>query len=267
MRPVKRRATAAGVQDAMEQRSARGRPVSLCYVLREDANLAEAVPLADRELAAEECVAATVRIPKGHWNGESGDLMPDGIGLLVLQGLLIRRVGISGSYGAELLGEGDLLRPWQGEDAGPTLSHTTGWRVLEPTRVALLDRRVAHRLARYPEVTGRLVARALDRARNLAMNMAIVHHARVHVRVHMLLWHLANRWGYVRADGVVLPLRLTHSVLADLAAARRPTVSKALALLAGQELVTPLSRGWLLSGEPPGELAELRATLLGPSLA
>lgn len=239
--------------------------MSVCYLLREDGNLAEAIPAVDRDLAEEECVAATVRIPKGHWKGERGDFMPDGIGLLVLQGLLIRRVGISGSYGAELLGEGDLLRPWQGEDGSPTLSHTTGWRVLEPTRVALLDRGVAHRLARYPALTGRLVARALERSRNLAMNMAIVHHARVHVRVHMLLWHLADRWGYVRADGVVLPLRLTHSVLADLAAARRPTVSKAIALLADQELVTPLSRGWLLSGEPPGELAELRASLPGPS--
>ncbi len=184
--------------------------------------------------------------------------MADGIGLLVLEGLLIRRVGISGSFGAELLGEGDLLRPWQGEDAEPTLPHTTGWKVLQPVRVAVLDRAVAHRFARYPELTGRLVARGLERSRNLAMNMAIVHQPRIHVRVHMLLWHLASRWGYVRPEGTILPIRLTHSVLADLVTARRPTVTTSLAQLAEEGIVQALDTGWLLIGDPPGELLALQ---------
>jgi CRP/FNR family transcriptional regulator, cyclic AMP receptor protein len=231
---------------------------ALCHVLGEDVGLLEAVPVAHRERAIAECIAATVRIPRGHWSGQQTDIMPDGIGLLVLDGLLIRRVGISGSFGAELLGEGDLLRPWQGEDAEPTLSHTTGWKVLQQTRVAVLDRAVAHRFARYPELTGRLVARGLERSRNLAMNMAIVHQSRIHVRLHMLLWHLADRWGFVRADGTVLPLRLTHSVLADLVAAQRPTVTMSLAQLAQDQLVQPLEHGWLLLGEPPGELLALQ---------
>jgi len=55
--------------------------------------------------------------------------------------------------------------------------------------------------------------------------MAIVHDARVGVRLHMLFWHLTDRWGRVRRDGVGVPLRLTHSVLADVVAARRPTVT------------------------------------------
>lgn len=185
--------------------------------------------------------------------------MPDGIGLLVLHGLLIRRVGVSGGFGAELLGAGDLLRPWQGEVRQPSLPRTTGWRVLQPASVAVLDRAVARRFARYPELTGRLVARALERSRHLAMNLAIVQQARVHVRVHMLLWHLANRWGYVRPEGTILPLPLTHDVLAHLVAARRPTVSTALARLTTDELVRPSRDGWLLLGEPPGELLELQA--------
>ncbi len=189
--------------------------------------------------------------------------MDQGIGLLVLEGLLLRRVGIDGRFGAELLGEGDLLRPWQGEDAQPTLPHTTGWRVLRQTRVAVLDRRVAHRFARYPELTGALVGRALERSRNLAVNMAIVQHARVDVRLRMLFWHLADRWGYVRTDGVSLPLRLTHTVLADLVAARRPTVTLALSELARQDLVLPDGRVWLLSGGPPGELLELQQVTVG----
>ena len=236
---------------------------TVCHVLQEDVSLAEAIPVADRDKAIEECIAAVVRIPRGRWSGLRTDSTPGGIGLLVLQGLLVRYVGVSGSFGAELLGQGDVLRPWQGEDAPLTPPQTTGWRVLEPTRLAVLDLEVARRFARYPELTGSLVARALERSRRLATHMAIVHQARVHVRLHMVLWHLADRWGYVRPEGTILPLRLTHDVLADLVAAQRPTVSSALSQLTTNELVRLGREGWLLLGQPPGELLELHELSAG----
>jgi CRP/FNR family cyclic AMP-dependent transcriptional regulator len=148
---------------------------SICHVLDHDPDLLEAVALDDRQRAIDECIAPIGRLARGRWTGEWPERVDEAIGLLVLHGLLVRRVGIDGRYGAELLGQGDILRPWQREDAGPTIHHTTGWRVLEPTQVALLDGRVAHRFARYPEVTGRLVGRTLERSRWLAVNMAIVH--------------------------------------------------------------------------------------------
>ena len=237
----------------------------ICHVLREDPDLAAAIPPEVRGRAIDECIAATVRLRRGRWSGERGDVLRDGIGLLVLEGLLIRRVGVDGRFGAELLGEGDLLRPWQGEDAQPTLPRTTGWRVLQPSRVALLDIRAAQRLARYPAVTGRLVGRALERSRNFAVNMAIVHQARVDVRLQMLFWHLADRWGRVGTDGLIVPLRLTHTVLADLVAARRPTVTMALSDLTRRGLIHPVDDGWVLAGEPPGELLELRSVDVRPT--
>jgi len=232
---------------------------SACYVLREDPELAETIDPALAARALQECVAATVRVPRGGWdpyalNGRIGD----GIGMLVLHGRLLRRVGVDGRFGAELLGDGDLLRPWQGEDASPTLHQTTRWRALEPTWLALLDEAAARRFAAYPQLTGRLVARALERSRHLSVNMAIIHQARVTVRLHMLFWHLADRWGRVHRDGVVLPMHLTHAVLADLVAARRPTVTTSLSDLARQGLVLTRDPGWLLSGEPPGELLAIQ---------
>lgn len=229
-------------------------------VLEEDGELAGAIPREQRAQAARDCLARTFAIPVGRWWGSSVPSPGDGgIGLLVLRGLLIRRVGIDGRFGAEVLGTGDLLRPWQGEGDQPTLPVTTGWKVIEPVRVAVLDEPFAQRAARYPSLSGRFVARALERSRNLAVNMAIVQQARVDVRLHMLLWHLAARWGRVRSGGVSLPLRLTHSVLADLAAARRPTVTSALSELARRDLVKQVDDGWLLCGNPPGELLELVA--------
>ena len=41
--------------------------------------------------------------------------MDGGIGLLVLEGVLVHRVGIDERYSAELLGEGDVLRSLRGE--------------------------------------------------------------------------------------------------------------------------------------------------------
>jgi CRP/FNR family cyclic AMP-dependent transcriptional regulator len=234
--------------------------VSTCRVLREDPELAEAIPGPLRAQAIEDCIAPVRSVTRGRWHPESGAagwVGPGGIGLLVMEGLLIRRVGVDDRFGAELLGEGDLLRPWQGEEPSGSLSRTTAWRVLEPTRLAVLDEAAARCMAAYPELTGALVARAVERSRSLAINMAIIHQARVNIRLLMLLWHLADRWGRVRSEGVLLPLQLTHSVLADLVAARRPTVTTALTELARQELVEPINRGWLLRGEPPGELLEL----------
>ena len=229
-----------------------------CQLLREDVELRSAIAPSEQERAIAVCVAPALSIPRGRWNGEHMKVMADGIGLLVVGGLLIRRVGIDGRFGAELLGAGDLLRPWQGEDLYSTLPHTTGWRVIEPARVAVLDGAVAARLARYPALTGELTARALNRARRLALMMAIIHHPRIAVRLHMLLWHLADRWGRVRRDGVVVELRLSHSVLADLLAAQRPSVTGSLRTLSDQGLVRPLRGGWLLCGDPPVELLELQ---------
>jgi CRP/FNR family cyclic AMP-dependent transcriptional regulator len=138
-----------------------------------------------------------------------------------------------------------------------TLPLASSWLIHEPSRLAVLDERFARLLGRYPKLASRLLGRALRRSRHLAVNMAIVHQARVDARLHMLLWHLAGRFGRVRGDGVILPLRLTHAMLAELVAARRPTVTSALAALAREGRVRLLDNAWLLSGEPPGELGSI----------
>jgi CRP/FNR family transcriptional regulator, cyclic AMP receptor protein len=228
----------------------------VCHVLREDPELADAIPSERREQAIEECIAPEMQLPAGRWGGRGSLGFRGGIGVLVLGGLMVRRVGIEGRFGAELIGEGDLLRPNE-ESVSPLLPLTTDWSIVAPTRVAALDVEFEQRIAQYPELARCLIARALQRSKNLSVNMAIVHQARVDVRLHMLLWHLAARWGRVRSDGTVLRLRLTHAVLADLVAARRPTVTTALSELARRGVVTTDGETWVLSGEAPGDLVAL----------
>jgi CRP/FNR family transcriptional regulator, cyclic AMP receptor protein len=235
-----------------------------CHFLREDPELAQTIEQPRRDQAIAECTAHELVVAPGSWMGHSSLVPPDAIGLLILNGLLIRRVGLDGRFGAELLGEGDLLRPWQGERESSTLTLTTGWSIVERTRFAVLDGEFISQVPRFPELTASLIDRATQRSRHLAVNMAIVHQARVDVRLHMLLWHLAGRWGRVRSDGTVLRVRLTHAVLADLVAARRPTVSSALSDLARRGRVLWVDDAWLLKGEPPGELLDLTGSPTPP---
>jgi CRP/FNR family transcriptional regulator, cyclic AMP receptor protein len=224
---------------------------SICHVLREDPDLAEAIEPELRDHALESCVARELRVATGPWLDRRFASLGGGIGLLVLEGLILHRVEIGGRSGAELLGEGDVLRPWEAESES-TVPLRAYWSVLEPCRLAVLDERFTRQCANHPQLASRLFARTVQRSGNLAANMAIVHQARVDVRLHLLLWHLASRWGRVRTDGVTLPLRLTHAVLSDLVAARRPTVTSALSDLARRRLVRVLDDGWLLLGAPPG---------------
>jgi hypothetical protein len=229
-------------------------------VLVEDPDLAERLEGERRAAATRDCVAPVARIEAGAWPLQNPVPRASfAIGLLVLDGLLMRRVGLDGRYGAELLGAGDLLRPWQPEDHGPAGPHGGEWELLRRCRIAVLDAGFALRLGRYPEVTAALFDRTVRRSRQLAVNMAIVHQPRVEVRLQMLFWLLAERWGIRGPDGVRLPVPLTHAVLGELVAARRQTVSKALGELAGRDLVSRHGEIWLLRGEPPFELGEVAA--------
>ena len=226
-------------------------------VLVEDRELAESVDVDRRILAERSCVANLIVIQRGRWNaGRLADDTAAGFGLLVLRGLISGRVGRRGGYGAELLGPGDLLRPLQRPFARAPVPFDSTWAVIDPARIAVLGPRFVARAAPFPEVATAIVARALLRTRRLAVTMAIVHHPRVDTRLHVLFWSLAGRWGRVTPDGTVLPLPITHALLAEMIASRRPTVTKALAQLADGGLVSRHGSGWLLRGQAPGELEE-----------
>ena len=116
----------------------------------------------------------------------------------------------------------------------------------------MLDRRFAAEVSQYPEITAALFDRLSERSLRLATTQAISQLTRVDRRLKALFWHLAERWGRVGGDGVVIPLALTHRILGQLVGARRPTVSTALSELAERdELVRRADGSWLLRGDPP----------------
>jgi hypothetical protein len=180
---------------------------------------------------------------------------PDGFGLLLLSGFVVRRVGRAGRFGAELLGPGDLLRPWQTVGAFATRPFEPAWSVVAPAEIAVLDAGFARRVAPFPPIAIGLVDRATLRSRHLAVALAIIQQPRVDDRLHWLLWHFADRWGRIGPDGVTVDLSLTHSLLGELVAARRPSVTTALSSLAAEGKVERDGSSWLLRGGPPPDYA------------
>lgn len=235
---------------------------SAVQLLLEDPDLGTGLDATRLATAEREVRALIMLVPRGTWQeSQWPENLHHGPGLLVLDGTFIRMRGVEGRSSGELLGPGDILRPWQPEDS--TIDELAQWRALSRARMAVLDVDFVRRITPYPEIIGELMARMMRRSRNLAINIAILHQPRVDTRLRMLLWHLSERWGVVRTDGVHVPLPLTHEVLAALVAARRPTVSTALGDLARSGSVERTSDGWLLRGSVPGELAEI-ATPLQP---
>jgi CRP/FNR family transcriptional regulator, cyclic AMP receptor protein len=233
------------------------------YLLEADPDLARGLdPRRVREVS-QRLIARSLDIPRGPWTPRralSGGSAP--IGLLVLEGLLVREATVGDHPSAELLGPGDLLRAWDDPDTEELLPRTIEWSALTATRVAVIDHAFAVRAAQWPEVFAGLIDRAARRAERLVVMQAIAHLTRVDDRLLALLWCLAERWGRVVPGGVLVNLRLPHRTLAGMVGARRPSVTTALGqLIARDAIERRVNGGWVLHGAPPEPPAQVGDTL------
>jgi CRP/FNR family transcriptional regulator, cyclic AMP receptor protein len=204
--------------------------------------------------AARELRVAVHSLDVGPWDVEKlSGASSEHVGLLVLDGVIAREVLVSDIVSTELLGPGDVVRPWRLHDGSALLRHSVRWIVLTRSRFALLDRRFSIELGRYPEINAAIIDRVSERALRLGVTQAISQLNRVDRRLLALFWHLAERWGRMTGEGVALPMTLSHRMLGQLVGARRPTVSTALSALAKQgELARRGDGTWLLTGAPVG---------------
>jgi CRP/FNR family cyclic AMP-dependent transcriptional regulator len=230
-------------------------------LLDADASLASAVGPATVAAALPACLASVFWLDPGPWQPPPDLGGPGGLGLLVLEGFLTRHVDVVGRPATELLGAGDLLRPWQPDRTAP-FSSGARWHVLEPCRVAVLDERVCAVIGRWPDLVAALVGRALARSREQAIALAVGQIPSMRLRLLVVLWHVAERWGEPGDGGTIMPVRLTHELLANLTSGQRPSVSHAISALRRRGLIDRTADGrFVLLGEPPSALAELRRAL------
>ena len=221
--------------------------MTLVSVLDVDPDLGDGIAAEQLEQARRACRAKTLEVRQGEWDPAASQVAAeDGYGLLVLSGLLCRRVVQGRRYGAELLGPGDLLRPWDRIGEWSSLPVESSWLVIEDAGLAVLDREFAVCCASFPEVAVALIRRGLMRSRYMAILFAVVAERRIDTRLTMLFWHLADRFGRMRGEWVDIPVPLTHRILSELVAARRPSVSTALTKLQDGGILLRTPEGWQL---------------------
>ena len=198
--------------------------------------------------ARTELLVRRLTLARGSWaGGELSSSSPAHVGLLVVEGAIAREVALADTVSTELLGPGDLIRPWSPGPAQPLLGRHVRWQVLAEARLAVLNRAFGIAVLRYPEINSMLLDRINRRAERLATMKAITQLNSVDRRLLALFWYLAEDWGRMTADGVMVPLTMSHRLLGELVGARRPTVSTAAAKLACDgTLVRRRDGTWLL---------------------
>jgi CRP/FNR family transcriptional regulator, cyclic AMP receptor protein len=171
-------------------------------------------------------------------------------GFVVLSGLLLEETVIADHPSVRLLGPGDIALPRRA--SSESLEVHLRWTAATDTRVAILDEVLQQPLAMWPGLALGLIDRAAEQLLRGGVLKAIAQLPRVEDRMEAMFWELADRWGRVTPGGVVVPLRLTHDLLARLVGGRRPTVSLALRVLADRGTLTRQRDGsWLLTAALP----------------
>jgi CRP-like cAMP-binding protein len=218
-------------------------------LLDEDPELAVGLPAEELELARRVLVVHGLLAETGPWEVEEPVAS---LGLLLLDGLVTVNVVVGDRVASELAGPGDVLHATAAPHA--LLPAEVGLVVSEPARIAVLDQRFIAAVRRWPVLLLTLHERLRVQQRRMAIHAAIGKLRRVEDRVLALLWHLAERWGRVTRDGVVVPLSLTHETLGRLAGAERPTVTLALGELGRTGAVTRRGDGSFVLGEGSQDL-------------
>ena len=219
-------------------------PLTVVSLLDADAALADAVPPAQQMAARASCRAPLVRVARGSWQTEP---QSDGLlGYLIVDGMISREAALRSYQLVELLGPGDVLHASAQREHGGGLEARV--HVILDSLVMPLGPQLIAAATHWPAILIELQARFEQQHDRLVTQALIAHLPRSVDRLLFMLWHIADSWGRVTPEGVVVPLRLTHAVLGRLVAARRSTVTLAVTELQDAGHVRRMEDGsWLLN--------------------
>jgi CRP/FNR family transcriptional regulator, cyclic AMP receptor protein len=211
-------------------------------------DLIDAIPPDRVDQARMALRARSILVRKGRWEApQDARFVEGGIGFLVLSGALVRCVTAAHRTGGELLGPGDVLVPGYDGEEPPFGGY---WRAISDVRLAVLDARFTRAAAHVPETLPALISSVTRRTGAVSRQLVIVQSQAVEQRILVTLRYLAERWGVMTRDGLVLPGFLSHGTLSLLLGARRPSVTSAMVRLQSRGVVERRTDGrWVLPPE------------------
>lgn len=200
--------------------------------------------------AAREAIAVRViSVAAGEWAWAEALPAPERlVGLGIGSGVLARRARVHDGCSVDLLGPGDVVRPWStGRDTSVAIDIEVSWHVLVRGQLVVIDHDLLTCCAQWPQILAAVLDRAVVHSRELAFRQAACGHTRVEDRLWLVLWQIAERFGRSTREGAAIALPgLTHATLASLVAASRPSVTKALRDLQARDLLARSAPGVLL---------------------
>ena len=215
-----------------------GEPQGTVRLLAAEPSLARGIERRVLDDAREKLTVEVHRVEPGPWE-EAGrnPSSPLFLGYLILEGAFTREVEVSSRPSVELLGPGDLVRPWVVPQALDAMGVTDEWALLSTGHVAMIDEQFHLAAQDFPSILTVLMDRVVARSRWLGFHVALCQLPRIDHRLLLTFRYLAERWGVGDARGVKIPIRLSHRNLAAMIGARRPKVSSALTTLSESGLV------------------------------
>jgi CRP/FNR family transcriptional regulator, cyclic AMP receptor protein len=186
------------------------RPVPTRVARPEDRELAERVLVAPLLSAGDEDLADVL--------AETSRAVFD---FVIGDGVVLKETTLATWSALELLGPGDILAPpltalRQTESRAVSRYLAHGEVIL-----AALDERFRQAARSWPELSDVLHDRLGRQTHRASTHLAMLHRPRVQERVVALFADLAERFGRVTAEGIVVDVRLTHELVGRLVGSRR----------------------------------------------
>ena len=158
--------------------------MAVISIVDADPDLADLLDERGLERARREAITRVQHLSPGEWDAAAAhEPAEHHRGFLIIDGLLSRTVDALGRRCVELVGHGDVMRPWRWDEEGSTCaprsagrrSRTPGW----PSSITSSSCASSHGLSLGLE----LFNRGTRRAHHLAVALAIAHHQRVDDRL------------------------------------------------------------------------------------
>ncbi len=192
------------------------------------------VPSEDRQLADRTLVLPLVSAHDEDLAEVIGTQMPGALDFLIMDGVVLKETTFAGRAALELLGPGDVLAPPLAAAYQPESRAVSRYLAYGQVSLAVIEAQFRRARTRWPGIADFLhdcLGRQTHRA---SMHVAMLHQPRVEDRVIALFADLAERFGRVTADGILVDVPLTHDIIGGLVGSRRPTVTLALQTLASE---------------------------------
>jgi CRP/FNR family cyclic AMP-dependent transcriptional regulator len=198
------------------------------------------VPVEDRQLAERALLLPLISARDEDLADAITTQIPEALDFVIVDGVVLKETTLADRSALELLGPGDLL-------ALPlTAAHELEFRTVSRYRahgrvsLAAIEAHFRQAFSRWPGI-GEFLHECLGRqTHRTSMHVAMLHQPRVEDRLIALFADLADRFGRVTANGIVVELALTHDIIGGLVASRRPTVTLALQTLASDGVLERL---------------------------